>query len=127
MRRDHEAFEAKGVRIVCIAQGDDDDRAAFLDAHGPYPFPFLADPNRDAYVAYGLARGTLAQIIFNPAVIAAGMAAYQEGHKIESIVGDPFQLPGTFLVGRDGIVIYAHAGRLASDFPPNEDIFAALG
>lgn len=126
MRRDHEIFERKGVRVVCISQGDADDRAAFLEVHGPYPFPFLADPHRDAYVAYGLARGTLAQVIFNPSVIAAGLAAYQEGHKIESIVGDPFQLPGTFLVGTDGRVIYAHAGRLSSDFPSNDDVFAAI-
>lgn len=114
------------MRIVCISQGDADDRAAFLDVHGPYPFPFLADPGRDAYVAYGLARGTLAQVIFNPAVIAAGMAAWQEGHKIESIVGDPFQLPGTFIVGTDGLVRYAHAGKLSSDFPSNEEVLAAL-
>ena len=112
---------------MCIAQGDDDDRTAFLEAHGPFPFPIFSDPGRGAYVAYGLARGTLAQVIFNPAVIAAGMAAYQEGHKIESIVGDPFQLPGTFVVGRDGIVVYAHAGKLSSDFPPNETVLAAIG
>lgn len=126
LRQDHETFEAAGTKIVCIAQGTTDDRDAFLEAHGPYPFPIYADPNRDAYVAYGLARGSLAQVIFNPAVIMAGVEAFQEGHRVEAIVGDPFQLSGTFVVGTDGIVQFAYPGKLSSDFPSNTTVLDAL-
>ncbi len=106
--------------------GDVEDRAAFLEANGPYPFPIYSDPSRDAYVAWGLARGTLGQIIFNPTIIAAGLAAFQEGHRTKAIVGDPFQLAGTFIIDTGGIVRFSHPGKQSSDFPPNDAVLVAL-
>lgn len=126
MRRDEQKFTEKGTRIVAIALGTPDERAEFLERFGPYPFPIFSDPGRDAYVAYGLARGTLAQVVFNPAVIQAGIAAFQEGHKIGPIHNDPYQLAGTFAVDTSGIVRFSHPGRLSSDFPPNDAVLAAL-
>lgn len=127
MRRDHQRFAERGAQVVCVGQGTPQERAEFVEQQGPFPFDMLCDPTRAAYVAYGLARGTLYQVIFSPAVLAKGLEAYQEGHRIGPVVGDPFQLPGTFVVGTDGIVRFSSPGGLSSDFPPNDAVLAALG
>jgi peroxiredoxin len=126
LRRDHRRFVERGGAVVCVSQGTLQERAEFVERHGPYPFEMLCDPTRAAYVAWGLARGTVWQVLFAPEVLAKGMEAYQEGHRIGPIVGDPFQLPGTFVVGTDGIVRFSHPGTLSSDFPPSEAVLAAL-
>lgn len=107
-----------------VGQGSPEDLSSFLEGRD-FPFEVLCDPDFSAYHAYGLVRGTLWQVVFAPEVIASGIAAYQEGHKIEPIVGDPMQLPGSFVV-LAGKVVFAHRGRLSSDLAPPEALLAAL-
>ena len=40
--------------------------------------------------------------------------------------GDIFQMPGTFVIDRDGIIRLAYRGGDISDLPPMNTIFAAL-
>lgn len=126
LRRAHEKFEAKGARIVAVGQGTPTDRDAFVDAHGPYPFPILCDPTRDTYRSYGLARGNLYNVVMHPNVIAKGAEAVLAGERQGRTIGDGMQLPGTFVISREGIVLFAHAGKQSSDFPSNEAVLAAL-
>jgi peroxiredoxin len=126
LRRAHEKFEARNTRIVAVGQGTPSDRDDFLEAHGPYPFPVLCDPDRDAYRAYGLARGNLYNVGMHPKVIAKAAEAYGAGERQGRTVGDGMQLPGTFVISRDGVVLFAYAAKQSSDFPSIEAVLAAL-
>ena len=40
-------------------------------------------------------------------------------------MGDGMQLPGSFVI-KDGIVVYAHRGRVSSDTAPIDELLGAL-
>jgi hypothetical protein len=124
LRDKQKEFEAAGLKIVVIGQGTPEELSNFLEGRN-LPFEVLCDSDFSAYQAYGLVRGTLWQVLFSPQVIAAGVAAYQEGHKVEAIVGDPMQLPGSFVI-KDEKVVFAHRGRLSSDLAAPDDLLAAV-
>ncbi len=89
-------------------------------------FPCLADPRREGYKAFGLKRGSLLQVL-GPTAIARGIRAARKGHHIEKAVGDVFQMPGTFVIDREGIVRYARYSRHVADHPSTADLITALG
>jgi peroxiredoxin len=89
------------------------------------PFPCLADPQRAGYKAFGLRRGSWWEVI-GPAAIGRGMQAARKGHHIEKAIGDVMQLPGTFIIDRDGTVRYARYGRHSGDHPQTSALVSAL-
>ena len=97
---------------------------AFLETR-PVPFETFADPERTAYRLYNLPRGSIRQVAYDPRVIAAGIAAAREGHIVGVPMGDGMQLPGSFVI-KDGIVVYAHRGKLSSDTAPIDELLNAL-
>lgn len=107
-----------------IGQEGPEKLTRFLESRD-LPFEMLCDPALDAYRAYGLSRGSLWQVLLAPPVIAAGIESYQEGHKVEPIVGDPMQLPGSFVISK-GKVVYSHRGRYSSDLAPVADLLGAV-
>jgi peroxiredoxin len=90
------------------------------------PFPCLADPGRDGYRSYGLKRGSAWEVL-GPAAIVRGLQARRKGHHIEKIEGDAFQMPGTFIIDRGGIVRYARYARHSGDHPDPKELVQALG
>jgi hypothetical protein len=97
---------------------------AFLETR-PVPFDTFADPQRESYRAYGLARGTWQQVAYAPSVLRAGAAAALEGHVVGTPMGDPMQLPGSFVIS-DGIIAYAHRGKISADTAPIDDLLGAF-
>lgn len=89
------------------------------------PFPCLADPEREGYRTYGLKRGNAWEVI-GPAAIVRGLQARRKGHHIEKIEGDAFQMPGTFIIDRDGTVRYAKYARHSGDHPDTRELVAVL-
>lgn len=89
------------------------------------PFPCLADPSREGYRTYGLKRGNFWEVI-GPAAIVRGLRARRKGHRIEKIEGDAFQMPGTFIIDRGGIVRYARYARHSGDHPDPRDLVRVL-
>jgi len=109
---------------VAVTQGDPKQAQALCDRMRA-PFPCLADAERAAYRAFGLKRGSVWEVM-GPAAIARGFEAATKGHFVERVVGDAFQLPGTFIIDREGIVRYARYGRHSGDHPSTGDLVAAL-
>ena len=88
-------------------------------------FPCLADPNRTGYGQFGLGQGRLNQIL-GPAVMLRGLEAAAKGYLPRAVEGDARQLPGTFIIDREGIVRYARPARHAADHPAVDELVAAL-
>lgn len=90
------------------------------------PHAFLCDPDRVVYRAFGLERGSPGQL-FAPAVLARGAAALRAGHRQGRPQGDVWQLGGTFVIDREGLVRAAFPARDAGDHPSPEALGRALG
>lgn len=126
LHRDAARFEAMGVAVALISVAGAEDTAAFCaERRLAPPFLCLSDPEKRAYRAYGLGRGTNSEL-FAPQVIRRGFQAALHGHFQGMPKGDPFQMPGVFIVDRSGIIRYAHKYRDASNNPSNEELLRVL-
>jgi hypothetical protein len=76
------------------------------------------------YRALGVGRGGLREM-FGPEVWACGLRAVSKGHFIGLPVGDPFVMPGAFLVSSAGDVLWQHDFRHAGDHPDWQAIVPA--
>jgi alkyl-hydroperoxide reductase/thiol specific antioxidant family protein len=124
LRDRHEEFVAKGIRVAVIGQGTHEDMRDFLETR-PVPFETFADPERESYRAFGLARGTWRQVAYHPSVLRAGAAAALEGHIVGTPMGDPMQLPGSFAI-KDGVVVYGHRAKTSADTAPVDELLSAV-
>jgi peroxiredoxin len=85
----------------------------------------LGDPDRKGYDAVGLERGGLKEL-FNPRVGLRALSAARKGAMAGKPEGDTRQMPGTFVVGTDGRLVYAHYNADQADNPPTEDVLEAV-
>lgn len=75
----------------------------------------VSDPTKQLYSAFGLERGSVGQV-FGPGVMACSLRAAGKGHVVGKPVGDPWQMPGLFLVqGPD--VLWSHDFAHIGDHP----------
>lgn len=133
LRDNRERFREAGANVVLIGQGDIEDGLAFIGSR-EVPFPVLLDPDRVAYRAYGLVRGTIMQVL-GPQVV---LPFVRENLRAESRQrglkgGDFMQMPGTFVVDTggivraiDGVVRFAHRNKHVADTPRNQVILDVL-
>lgn len=77
------------------------------------PFPFLRDPERMAYRAYGLQASRWRS--WSPATVWYYAKARWQGHKSLGKRGDPHQLGGDFLIDPNGVIVSAYPSRHPAD------------
>jgi peroxiredoxin len=99
--------------IAFVAMATPDEAEAFrVKARSPHPF--LCDPDRALYRAFDLGAGSGKQM-FGPRVFARGFGATLRGHWVGKPIGDPWQMPGVFLIERDGTISWEYRSGDASD------------
>ncbi|MEZ5977650.1 MAG: peroxiredoxin-like family protein [Planctomycetota bacterium] len=103
---------ARPDEVLLVAQGTPDDADGFFRERWPEA-RVVSDERRDLYVAFGLRRVSLLRM-FSPKVFLA--AWRHRRHGVGKVVGDPFVLPGTFVL-ESGVVRFAHRGTHAADDP----------
>ena len=115
------AIEKAGLAIAVITQGTPAETAEFCQ-HQARSIVCLADPERKAYRAYGLARGSLWQVILSPQVIAGTRRAHARGHNAQMPPKgqDVMQMSGTFIIGTDGRIRLPYYYDTIADHPPVE-------
>lgn len=75
----------------------------------------VSDPSKVFYAAFGLERGNLVSVL-GPGALACSLRAAAKGHIVGKPVGDPWQMPGLFLVqGPD--VLWEHDFAHIGDHP----------
>ena len=126
LQEDLAAFQKYEAKIALINFETAEATHKFCDARSLVPsFVCLSDTERNAYRAYNLSRITAGEL-FAPHVWARGFQAALHGHLASIPKGDPFQMPGVFVVDTSGIIQFAHRNKDAADNPPNEMVLSVL-
>ena len=125
MGRAFDDFQDAGADVVAVFQYDAQSTQKFCDGR-KVPFDCLGDPERTAYAEVSLGRGSAMQIV-NPKVALRGLGAARHG-AFAGLPrgGDVAQLPGTFVVDRDGRVVLAHYSASSADNPAVGDVLGAV-
>ena len=101
-----EKIKGNGLSIAVITQGTPETTALFANefARG---LLCLADPERKAYKAYSLERGTLFQTFLNHRVWSAIKQSREKGYKVEPPPEgqDAMLMSGTFIINREGRIL----------------------
>jgi len=106
--------------IAFVGMGNLEQTAGFRAAMKS-PHTFISDPDRVLYQAFGLGRGTGRQLM-NPRTFARGFGATLRGHWVGAPIGDPWQMPGVFLINPNGEVSWEYRSVDASDNASVPDI-----
>lgn len=101
-----ERIQKAGLGIAVVTQGTPETTALFAEKYAP-DLLMLSDPERNAYRAYGLERGTLFETYLNLKVLRAVRRSREKGFLVEPPPDgqDVMQMSGTFIIGRNGRVL----------------------
>ncbi|MBM3128174.1 MAG: AhpC/TSA family protein [Chloroflexi bacterium] len=107
-----------GLTIAAVTQGDPDAARVFCEQRAP-GIACLADPERKAYRAFGLERGSLWQVMLSPQVLLGTLRAWWRGHKTElpPRSQDVMQMSGAFIIGTDGKIRLPYYYDTIADHP----------
>lgn len=108
-----------GLEIAVIMQGTPESTAIFGRRYAP-GLLCLADPERQAYEAYGLERGNLFQTFLNPKIWSAVSRSRKKGYDVAPPPAgqDAMQMSGTFIIGSNGKIKLPFYYDHIADHPP---------
>jgi peroxiredoxin len=124
-------FGDAGARTVAVCQAEPD-RARAVAERREYQFPVLCDPDRAAYQAFGLLEGQPSQILhdfpWRPDDEETARTLFLEPRRgtERAVVDSPWQLPGEFVIGSNGLIALAHRYQYCEDFPPKTVLLGAI-
>ena len=124
MGRHYEQFREAGADVVAVFQYRAEPTRNFCRRRD-VPFDCLGDPQREAYHAVGLERGSMGEYL-GPHVAKNFLRAVRHGGTPGIPKGDVSQRPGTFVVARDGTVAFAHYNKNSSDNPTTEELLRVV-
>jgi peroxiredoxin len=118
-----ETYRELGATVVIIGQGEPERSMAYARAHG-LECTVLCDPTLESYRAFDLLEGQPSQIVFDApdeflrVEYDAGVELQRARHGTErATVDNPWQLPGEFVVDRNGIIRLAYRYQYCEDWP----------
>lgn len=111
-RRD---LEAAGTRVAFAHTALEEEAEPILTLFGLEDVPRFSDPHGILFSAFGLAHGgPLA--LFGPRVLWRGVQGLLAGHGLGKVKGDPWMMPGAFLL-HDSRVLKAFRPPTIADRP----------
>ena len=126
LHRDRDSFDAAGARLVVIGQGRPEHAQHFREQFDLDGLEILVDPGRDAYAKAGAKIGSVGDL-FGPRSVALGIARSVKERTVQGPVkGHASQLGGVLVVAPGGAIPWSHMSKDPSDYPPNEDVIAAV-
>jgi alkyl-hydroperoxide reductase/thiol specific antioxidant family protein len=121
----HDEIRAAGGDVVAIFQYRAEPTFNFCRKRD-VPFDCLGDPQRAAYHAVGLERGSAREYV-GPQLAKGFLRAARHGALPGNPEGgDVAQRPGIFVVSPEGRVLYAHYNKDSADNPPMSELLEAV-
>jgi peroxiredoxin len=124
LRRAKNRFDGERLQIVLIGMGSPEETRAFQQQFD-VAFPIVCDPDRELYRACGLREGTLGELV-SPGLALRSLKALGRGHLPGIPREDVRQMPGTFIVDRQGLLLLEHYAKSAADHLPPDSMLSAL-
>jgi AhpC/TSA antioxidant enzyme len=124
LQRDRDRLEATGGDVVVVGLGTPGQAAAFKSETGT-PFRLLASPDKAAYRAMDLERGSNADVLGLRA-LGSVPRAVRGGGSWRWPKQDWHQLGGAFVIAPGGEIIWSHRASHSGDNPDHEALVAAL-
>ena len=123
VRDECERFTAAGGQVAVVTMGSPEQSRKFRE-HYQLPFVLLSDPQQQAYRAFHVPRGGILSVA-GPGMWAAGAQSLLK-YGVGQIIGDPYQLPGSFVIDQTGQIAFAQRGKTSADVPTNDELVAVL-
>ncbi len=126
MRERYEEVRRLGGEVLAVSFARPERVAAYV-ARYPLPFPVLADPEYEAYRAFGLGRTSWGSML-SPRVLLRYLALMFRGWLPAKPAGrdDLLQLGGDFVLDDQRRLVYAYRSATATDRPPAEELVRAV-
>lgn len=124
----HQALTEKGMLLAIVSHASSESAKKFCEQRAPSA-TCLADPDRNAYHAYGLYRGNFWQTLLSPRIwLSNRKLARTKGYKPEvpSPGQDAYQMSGTFIIGPDGRIRLPYYYEDIADHLPVELILHGI-
>ena len=123
LRNEYSDYIGLGANVLVIGQGEPERATAYIQEH-KLPCPVLCDPSYKVYEAYDLLEGKPSQIVFDAPDdflqrnFDAGANLQKARHGTErAAVDSPWQLPGEFVVDKNGMICLAYRYQYCEDWP----------
>jgi prostamide/prostaglandin F2alpha synthase len=124
LHRDRHRFQAAGVRLVVVGQGEPENARDFRREQG-IDLDLLVDPDRRSYKAAGAKLAVFSELL-GPRLMWRGLKrARAVGVSQGKTIGHPAQAGGVLVVAPDGSIPWSHMSRDAGDIPSNDDVLRA--
>lgn len=125
LHRDRDRLLAAGGDVVLVGMGSAAHAEKFREETGVgEDFRLLRSPDKAAYEALDLRRGSLRQVFARQAMkLGRERSAAFVARKPEQ---DWHQLGGAFVIAPDGEVVWEHRARHSGDNPDHDALIAAL-
>lgn len=121
--KDYETLKSHGAEVALVTMGDVKAAQEFRDTL-KLTYPVYADPDRKAYEAFEVARGSVWQVA-GPQVWGQGFGALlRSGLGVPR--GDLMQLQATFLINPEGMIIFEFRPENSADHPALADVLRAI-
>jgi thioredoxin-dependent peroxiredoxin len=117
LKEAYDEFKARGAEVAAFVQSPQEtiNKSGDLSV---FPFRLIPDPNETIYKLYGVASGSFVDML-HPQTVLRGIQAVAHGHKQGKMEGNQWQLPGDFIVDKDGVLKLARVGaNLGDNLPP---------
>ncbi len=124
LRHRYEDFRKAGAEVAVVSFAE----VSILKRYANdlrLQFPLLSDPERTAYKAYGLLKGSVWSI-FGPKTFWQYVRLMSRGRRFRGIQADPLQLGGDFVIDGEGIVRFAYRSEDPADRPSVERLLEAV-
>lgn len=122
----HRLDEFTDTDVVVMTFTDHNNIGAYRQRH-QLDLPVIVDPDRLAYRAYGLGRGSIRRVWGGRAAARYLEIVGSDGFAgLARPVEDTLQLGGDFIVDPDGTLVYGFWGEGPDDRPSVEDLLLAL-
>lgn len=133
LRDEHDEIVEAGGRVALVGQGEPERAAAYRKRHDLPGIPILCDLDREVYEAYGLRQGVPEQLLYDAPEAFYDRTSEPVEDWIEeragterTLVDDPWQLPGEFVVDGEGTIRLDYRYNYCEDFPDPRLLVAAV-
>lgn len=114
-----------GARVLAVSFADVEMARAYAGDHA-LPFPIASDPDRAAYQAYGVGRGSKTKVWRVTAIaqhLWLRLRGFRPGRHHQE---DLQQLGGDFVIGADGALRLCHPSSAGDDRASVDELLASL-